>query len=447
MRLKSKSSPSNRRAPTSLESLRTHRHKGQTTAGAAQAEEAVLSMRLLGSNPKAITEGANKLPGIANYYVGSDPRKWRTHIPTYARVKYDNVYPGVDLVYYGSQSGQLEYDFVVAPGADPSSIALSLSPGMPSVDRNAKSTAMAALRLAPNGDLSVRLKGGDVQLHKPVVYQTSSAALAGPRTMVDGHYVLTASNQVQFSVGPYDHTKPLCIDPVLTYSTYMGGGVSDIGYSIGIDGNSNAYVAGSTYSSSLPFTPNTLNGAQHSPDNSNSDAFIVELNPTGTTALYYTYLGGTGYDTALGVSVDTAGDAYLTGQTYSDDFPNLYALPGSQARALDTTYATANLPAGLTDYTYVSSFGTGFVARLAPTHGSLVFSSYLGGSTGGGAVFPGAPIAGDLALAIVVDPSCTSPSCFYVTGFTLSADFPVTSTTNSLKLTRFLRHKPPMFPS
>ena len=168
-------------------------------------------------------------------------------MPTYARVKYSNVYPGVDLVYYGNQSGQLEYDFVVAPGADPSAIVLSVAPGVQEEGQNSRignqsSAGRTTVRIAPDGDLLVHLRDGDVRLHKPLVYQAGNSAfsilqnpnahsglqatLGGSRTMVESHYVLSASNQVRFDLGPYDHTRPLCIDPILYYSTYMGGAVS-----------------------------------------------------------------------------------------------------------------------------------------------------------------------------------------------------------------------------
>ena len=442
LRLKSNSSIPSRQAPVTRALLqRGGSRKGQSTLSEPQKQaDAVLSMQLVGANPKVTTRGADELPGKANYFIGSDPQKWRTHMPTYARVKYSNVYPGVDLVYYGNQTGQLEYDFVVAPGADPSAIVLSVAPGVQEEGQNSKignrrSAGKTALRIAPDGDLIVHLRDGDVRLHKPVVYQAGNAALSilqklnaksglgaalsGSRTMVESHYVLTATNQVRFVLGPYDHTKPLCIDPILYYSTYMGGAVSDTGYGIAVDSKGNAYIAGATSSPSFPNATDSLNGTAQ-------DAFITELNPTGTAVVYYTYLGGTVADAAYGIAVDSMGNAYVTGLTYSGDFPTVNPLSGSVCN---------NPPAGYTGPTgpnsYAASYGTGFVAELPAGGASLVFSTYLGGSKGSGGVAGVTAVAGDIARGIAVDPTCTSSSCVDVAGTTWSADFPVTSASNA----------------
>ena len=441
LRLKSKSSIPSRQAPVTRASLqRGGSRKGQSTLSEPQKKaDAVLSMQLVGANPKVITGGTDELPGKSNYFIGSDPQKWRTHVPTYARVKYSNVYPGVDLVYYGNQSGQLEYDFVVAPGANPAAIVLSVAPGVQQEGQNSRignqsSAGRTAVRIAPDGDLLVHLRDGDVRLHKPLVYQGNSsfsllenlnahsgykATVGESRTIVESHYVLSASNQVRFDLGPYDHTRPLCIDPILYYSTYMGGAVSDTGNGIAIDSNGDAYIAGTTSSPSFPNAANSLNGTAQ-------DAFITELNPTGTAVVYYTYLGGTGADAAYGVAVDSLSNAYVTGVTYSGDFPTVNPLPGSVYN---------NPPAGYTGRTGPNSYavanGTGFVAELPVGGASLLFSTYLGGSKGSGGVTGVTAAAGDIARGIAVDPACTSSSCVDVTGTTLSADFPVTSSSNT----------------
>jgi hypothetical protein len=429
-------------SPQALDALASWQHggirKGRSWLNQPQKQaNAVLSMQLVGANPKVTTGGADELPGKANYLIGSDPRKWRTHVPTYARVKYSNVYPGIDLVYYGNQSGQLEYDFVVAPGADPSAIVLGVAPGVQAEGQQSKfgkrrSPGKTALRIASDGDLIVRLREGEVRLHKPVAYQLGKIALAnlqklnaksglgvalgGSRTVVESHYILTATNQVRFVLGPYDHTKTLCIDPILYYSTYMGGAVSDTGYGIALDSNGDAYIAGATSSPNFPNATDSLNGTAQ-------DAFITELNPTGTAVLYYTYLGGSGADAAYGIAVDSLGNAYVTGLTYSADFPTVNPLSGTVYNNPPATYTGPTGP-----NTYAATYGTGFVAELPPGGASLVFSTYLGGSEGSGGVAAVTAVAGDIARAIAVDPSCTSSSCVDVAGTTLSADFPVTST-------------------
>ena len=199
-----------------------------------------LRMKLLGANPAAKVTGMDRLAGKSNYFIGNDPKKWRTNVANYAKVKYDEVYPGIDLVYYGNQ-GQLEYDFVVEPGADPKAIALDIEgAGEPEID-NA-------------GDLVVDLgDGGEVRLHKPVVYQrVLNRGHRIERLPLDGKYVLLADNKIGFEVPAYDKTQPLIIDPVLTYSTYLGGTDFEFARSIAADDAGNAYVAGTTFSSDFP---------------------------------------------------------------------------------------------------------------------------------------------------------------------------------------------------
>jgi len=245
------------------------------------------------------------------------------------------------------------------------------------------------------------------------------------RKSIEAHYVLTAANQVRFALGPYDHTKPLCIDPILYYSTYLGGSVGDTGFGIAVDSQGNAYIAGVTQSPISPTAPHTgpvspICGPTGSSDpsgcaSSPRHAFVTELNSTGTAVVYYTYLGGSGTingDYGYGVAVDSSFDAYVTGQTDSGDFPTVNPLPGS----IDNTPITGNGP-----NLHAEHYGTGFVAELPPGGASLVFSTYLGGSN------PTEPSGSgpDVARGIAIDPSCSSSSCqIFVTGYTKSTDFP-----------------------
>src|SRR2546425_11337089 len=218
---------------------------GAYKSGAAE----VMRMKLVGANRAATVTGLDRLPGMSNYFIGNDPTKWRKDVPTYARVKYKGVYPGVDLVYYGNQR-QLEYDFVVAPGADPKAIALAIE------NRNSKIEARQS-KIDANGDLVVRAEGGEVRFHKPVVYQPTVDA-ANPkskiqnRKLLDGRYVLTADNRVHFEIPDYDKSRPLVIDPVLVYSTYLGGSAGAGAGPIALDSSRNVYVAGATASADFP---------------------------------------------------------------------------------------------------------------------------------------------------------------------------------------------------
>ena len=356
-------------------------HGHGTAESGLQTTDSVLRLRLVGANAAAVT-GANPLPGHANYFLGNDPKKWHTDVPTYAQVKYQSVYPGVDLVYYGTQGGQLEYDFVVAPGADPTAIAL-----------NVGAHGHAPLRIAADGDLIAHLDGGDVHFHKPVVYQPLPGSLPrtkddGQRTPVQGQYVLTAANQVGFALGLYDHSKPLIIDPVLSYATYVGGSGGDIGYAIAVDSNNDAYIAGVTNSSNFP-----TKGPGQSTNAGNGDAFVTQVNATGTALLYSTYIGGSGSDTATAIAV-RAGNAFITGNTTSTNFPNTAPQSGGT-----TVYPFQTTPGGGTD---------AFVTEINTTGDHLVFSSYLGGS------------GADFGQGIAVD----STGNVYVTGSTQSANFP-----------------------
>ena len=332
-------------------------------------QEAVLRMKLVGANPAPKISGVDELPGKTNYFIGNDPKKWRTNVPTYAKVNYQRVYPGVDLVYHGTQ-GKLEYDFVVAPGADPGVIRLSFE-------------GAERLELGAQGDLVLRTAAGELRQHKPVVYQE----VAGARHAVSGSYVSRGQSEVGFEIARYDASQPLIIDPVLSYSTYLGGGNFDEGLGIAVDSAGNAYVAGSTGSTNFP----TTTGAFQTTFGGGRNAFVTKLNPTGSALVYSTYLGGSLFDEGLGIAVDATGSAYVTGDTQSSNFPTT---PG----AFQTTFG--------------GGFSDAFVTKLNPTGTALVYSTYLGGDN-----FDG-------SSGIAVD----SGGNAYVAGGTDSANFPTTPT-------------------
>ena len=284
------------------------------TAGAS--ESVVLDSSFVGANPQPKVVGLDRLAGTSNDFIGSDPSQWHTHIANYGQVEYQDLYPGVDLVFHGNQQ-QLEYDYVVAPGTDPGVIKLAID--------GAESMAIDG-----QGNLVLHTSAGDVTEDAPVVYQESG----GVRQPVSGQFVLEGDGQVGFALGAYDHTQPLVIDPVLSYSTYLGGSGSDEGQGIAVDAAGNAYVTGLTQSTDFPTTPGAF---QTTYGGGEFDAFVTKLNPTGTALVYSTYLGGSGYDYGRGIAVDTAGNAYVTGVT-ERVFGNLRGLGGGEPSAHDVDH-------------------------------------------------------------------------------------------------------------
>jgi hypothetical protein len=375
-------------------------------------EPAVLRMKLVGSNPKARITGLDELPGRSNYFLGNDPQKWRTNVPNYARVKYEGVYAGIDLLYYGNQ-GRLEYDFVVAPGADPRAIALAVETGNPKLEnRNAK--------LDANGDLVISTDAGEVRFHKPIIYQPTTdngepitdtsfnlqSSIVNHQS-VDGRFLLLASNRIGFEVPNYDKSLPLVIDPVLAYSSYLGGSADEGQTScvgIAVDSDGNAYVVAGTTSIDFPATQDsvqpTYGGGPIPSDRSYAcgDAFVSKVDPTGSTLVYSSYLGGTGCDYGTGVAVDSHGNAYVTGITASVDFP-------VTSGAFQPTFG-GSVCNGWNDC------GDAFVTKVSPDGSRLVYSTYLGGSGNDG---PDDTIAVDLA------------GNAYVAGTTDSTNFPTTA--------------------
>jgi len=347
--------------------LRRHQHPPKT-------EQEVVRMKLEGAAASAPVAGLERQPGISAYFIGDDPAKWRPEVPHYARVEYKQVYPGVDLVYYGDRR-QLEYDFVVAPGADPGRIQLAYQ-------------GAAGLRVDESGDLVLATRVGELKQRKPRVWQQIGAR----RVEVAASYRL-AGMRVGVELAFYDRKRPLVIDPALNYSTYLGGGSVDEPKAIAVDAAGAAYVAGDTNSTDFPIA----NGYQTSfAGGTYDDAFVTKLNAYGgsgsVTLAYSTYLGGSAHDAANAIAVDAAGAAYVAGYTASTNFPTANAYKSSYLGGFDGSDA--------------------FVAKLNAYGASgpvtLAYSTYLGGDLE------------DSASAIAVD----AAGAAYVTGYTSSANFP-----------------------
>jgi hypothetical protein len=311
-------------------------------------------MNLVGANTAAVAAASEPLPGKTNYIIGNDPAKWHRSIPQFAAVRYDNVYPGIDLVFYGNR-GRLEYDFKVAPGANPSQAELQFD---------------GAAKLTLNGgDLLLADKSdGSVRLQAPQIYQPDGDR----RIPVAGRFVLRAANRVGFEVGTYDHTRELVIDPVLTFSTFFGGSGSETSPSVAIDPAGNIYLVGTTIGSpetSFPTIPVQTTITTTPPlSTASSHIFVTLINPSQPpTVAYETFIGGTGSDTSSGLGVDGGGNAYVVGNTTSSDFPT-GGIPYEAA-----PQAKGSQCASVTCHSV-------FVSVLNPTGSSLTYSSYLSGN-------------------------------------------------------------------
>ncbi len=303
----------------------------------------VVRMRTVNGDQRVAPEGLDPLPHASNHFFGDDPSRWQRDVPNFARVKYAGVYPGIDLIYHGSQR-QLEYDFVVAPGADPRRIALAF-------------TGVERMAIDKAGNLVLKIPGGELVQRKPFVYQE----VEGARTAVDGRYVLLAGHRVGFALGRYDRRQALVIDPVLGYSTYLGGGGNDVAQAIAVDAAGNAYIAGSTTSLNFPGTTGNAIGASLT---GSTDAFVAKLNPAGNALVYSAYLGGSGSDSAFGIAVDSAGNAYVTGETDSSPVqPGGISFP--TVAAFQSTYKGG---------------GDAFVTKINAVGNALLYSTYLGGT-------------------------------------------------------------------
>jgi hypothetical protein len=323
----------------------------------------VLRMGLEGAAP-ATPQGLEPLPGVTHYYVGNDPAKWHTGVPQFGRVKLAGVYPGIDLVWYGRE-GNLEFDFVVAPGADPDKIRLNLK-------------GAEHLKIAPSGDLVLQLAGGSLTFQRPVSYQE----VDGKRREVSSSFRL-ANGRLGFDLGDYDRGRPLVIDPLIESSSFLGGSDLDSVSDIAVAASGSLYATGPTESTDFP-------EGFVSPEG-DSTTFVTRIDPEGQSIVFTTILDGRKLDTALSIAVDDQGAAYVTGQTDSPDFPVLNAF---QPRLGFFVNQVVRMDA--------------FVAKLTSS-GTVAFCTYLGGGLG------------DSGEAIAVD----SNRRVYVAGFTSARSFPL----------------------
>ena len=330
--------------------------------GRGRGKEEVLRLKLEGARRDVAIEGEGELSGKANYFIGREAGKWRRGVALYRAVRYRGVYPGVDVVYYGDGE-ELEYDIRVGAGEE-----------------------VKGIRLRVGGARRVRVEGGElvleggggreVRFERPEAYQERG----GKRQAVEARYVVKGE-EVGFEVGAYDRSRELVIDPVLKYATYLGGTGGDQALGIAVDINGNAFITGTTASSDFPITSGvqkTIGGG--------SDVFVAKLNAAGTGLAFSTYLGGGGTDSATAIAIDSSGNSYIAGNTYSTNFP-------TTAGAYQTVYGGE---------------GDGFLTKLSPDGSSLVYSTYLGGTSP------------DFAQGVAID----SAGSAYLTGSTRSPDFP-----------------------
>jgi hypothetical protein len=322
---------------------------------------AVIQLNLVGANPNPLAVGESPQPGKANYFIGRDRSKWHTNVATYGKVHYKDVYPGIDLVYYGNPS-QLEYDFEIAAGANPKQIQFDV--------KGADSVSVDS-----TGDLVLQTKQGALHVKSPVLYQTFN----NMKLPVSGGFSLKSSTRVGFSLTGYDPTKPLVIDPVLLYSTYLGGLADDQAVGVAVDSEGSAYVTGWTQSTNFPL-------ASQGTTPSGTNAFIAKLDVSGSSLLYADFIGGSSEDYAQAMTLDSNNNAYVTGYTCSGDFPLVNAFQSSMNGCYD-----------------------GFISKVSADGSSLLYSTYLGGNSQ------------TVPYAIALN----SSNEMYVAGYTYSTDFPL----------------------
>jgi Beta-propeller repeat/Abnormal spindle-like microcephaly-assoc'd, ASPM-SPD-2-Hydin len=349
----------------------SQKNSGQGFASPGAGENSSIQLSLVGAAKNATVIGEDPQPGKVNYFLGNSPSQWRTNVPTYGRVRYTNVYPGIDLVYYGNQR-QLEYDFEIRAGADPRKIQFEI--------QGAKQTTLDA-----DGNLVLKVGTGELHLQCPVVYQKSGSQ----RVAVDGTYVMADSTHVAFEVGQYDSSQPLVIDPVLDYATYLGQSGADQSTGIAVDSTGSVYVTGYSNSVDLPLTTlgTVASNANH--------VFVAKLDPAGANLIYADYIGGNSDDYAVGLVLDSANEVYVTGSTTSSNFPTVQPYQSQQPGSY-----------------------TGFVSKLSADGSSLLYSTYLGGN-----VF-------DQPAGIAID----SLGEVHVAGYTLSQNFPVANANQATML-------------
>jgi hypothetical protein len=326
-------------------------------------ESMVIKAQFIGANPDAEVIGENRLSHNCNYFHGNDPAKWATDVPNFSTIIYRDIWPGIDLRYHGDGVG-MKYDFIVNPGADIAQIRIRYD-GVNNLD------------LTSNGDLQADTRFGLIYENIPSIYQE----IGSRKTELGGRYIIIEPGVFGFEAENYNPNLPLVIDPELAYSTYLGGNYNEVGHGIAVDGSGNAYVTGYTYSTNFP----TQNPYQT--DQTNYDVFVTKLSPSGNSLVYSTYLGGDGTDEGYDIAVDDSGNAYITGGTYSTDFPT------------QNPYQT---------YQGSAPYYDAFVTKLSSSGDSLIYSTYLGGNED------------DRGYGIAVDDSGNA----YITGETSSTNFP-----------------------
>jgi uncharacterized repeat protein (TIGR01451 family) len=359
-------------ADTAVLSLR------HAAAGRVVPKSSVVRMKLEGASTNSAVEGSDELPGKSNYFIGNDPAKWHTDVPQFARVRYHGVYPGVDLVYYGKQ-GQLEYDFEAAPGSDPREVTLRFE-------------GAENLSIDAAGDLVLAVGDGHVTLAAPRVYQR----FGDKERRVDGRFELRGRDRVGFSLGAYDPRQTLIIDPILTYSTYLGGSGDEactviLGVATGVAGcpavavdtSLNAYIAGSTMSTDFPKAGSPFQAGLVGTAN----VFVAKFNNTANTLVFSTYLGGNTIDTTAGVAVDAGTNVIVAGNTTSSNFPT---------RGTNLAFQATRL----------NSNNHAFLSKLDPLGHTLIYSTYLSGN------------GVDTATGVALDLGSNA----YVTGTTTSTE-------------------------
>lgn len=331
-------------------------------------ETMLIKARFVGANSNPQMIGVDKVNYKCNYFIGNDAAKWTTDVPNYKAVMYKNLYTGIDLKYYGN-GRQMEYDFIVSPGADFSQIKIQYE-GAESIAVNEK------------GELVVTTKWGEVVEQCPVVYQEENSK----RVSIDGKYQVLSVNSFSFKLDKFNPDLPLIIDPVLSYSTYLGGSDQDDCTGITVDNYGNAYLTGWTRSNDFPVTAGSF---QTTINSTNFDAFVTKLNPSGDTLIYSTYFGGDNAELGWSIVLDDTGNIYLTGRTRSTDFP---------------------ITAGAVQTTTGGTYYDAFIAKLNSDGDSLLYGTFLGGSDN------------EEAYDIALD----NAGNMYISGFTESTNFPAT---------------------